>query len=116
MKGIMRWPLSGAVLLLLVAQTPTDDVNAAENVMTSCYIESATFYGAKSCEPPPKIVGDAFGSCENEETAFKNIVQRNHPNDPEFPDDALEKVRNDIITRLESAILNEQVEIRKCSK
>ena len=116
MKDIMRWPLSGAVLLLLVAQTPTDDINTAEDAMTACYIASATFYGAKSCLPPPKIVEAAFGSCENEETAFKDRVQRSHPNDPQFPDDALKKVRSDVTTRLESAILNEQVKIRNCSK
>jgi hypothetical protein len=114
MKDILRWPLSAAALLLLVAQAPKGDVNATEDAMTLCYIASAAFYGARSCQPPLQIVGATFESCSKEETAFKDAVQRSHPNDPEFPDDALNKVRSDISPRLESAIMNEQIKIQKC--
>jgi hypothetical protein len=114
MKDFMRWPVSAAALLLLVAQAPKGDVNAAEDAMTLCYIASAVFYGARSCQPPLQIVGDTFESCNKEETAFKDAVQRSHPNDPEFPDDALNKVRSEITSRLESAILSEQVKILMC--
>jgi hypothetical protein len=112
--NVSRFSLIATAMLLLVAQAPTDDLSASEDAMTSCYIASAAYYGASSCQPPSKIIGAVFESCIIEETAYKATVQRSHPDDLDFPDDVLNKVRSNIATRLETAISNEQIKIQKC--
>jgi len=102
----------GAVIFCaLIAPSLANEVDDAGKAVQACYAQNAVFFGANTCEPPPAIVGVVLGACAPQEQAFLAALRRTHPNDPDYSQDALAKVRAGMITRVENSA---RIKIQRC--
>ncbi len=99
---------------LFISGASADEVKDALLSLEVCYMAQGVVNGAKTCQPPPMIVGAVFGDCSPEEDAFEFAIQHENQTNASISRMALEKARERYTPRIESQILSGQTTMRKC--
>jgi hypothetical protein len=87
---------------------------AAIRAVAVCYMANAITDGQLSCQPPDSMVGAVMGSCEKEESQMRVEIARRFDAPADMVEEQIAKIRARSRDGIESLILKNQINVRKC--